>query len=305
MEAKHSKRTTAKLRVLGLVLCFTMLLGMLATSCNKGAPEATEGGSDAAQENADPKVISVLRLKEDVEAGTKITSSKFETVELDPSKVWIGAITDPEAVMGKYAQRNMTAGDFLLEKDVGEDKPVIKKALAFLFGKEPLTVGPGVKTGLGIRCDIPSSVGGDLICASLAAHKLYGSPSLIVDIDTATKMTLVNSDGAFVGTSILPGVLMGLDALSSSAALLPTVELSAPSRVIGKNTADCMRSGILYGNASMIDGMIDRIFAENGEMQVILTGSQAHLVTPYLEHSFTLDEHLVLRGLKMIFDKNN
>ena len=186
-----------------------------------------------------------------------------------------------------------------------ELNPVIKNALAFLFGKEPLTVGPGVKTGLGIRCDIPSSVGGDLICASLAAHKLYGSPSLIVDIDTATKMTLVNSDGAFVGTSILPGILMGLGALSSSAALLPTVELSAPARVIGKNTADCMRSGVIYGNASMIDGMIDRIFAENGEMQVIVTGSQAHLVTPYLGHPFTLDEHLVLRGLYLIYNKNN
>lgn len=186
-----------------------------------------------------------------------------------------------------------------------ELNPVIKNALAFLFGKEPLTVGPGVKTGIGIRCDIPSSVGGDLICASLAAHQIYSSPSLIVDIDTATKMTLVNSDGAFVGTSILPGILMGLGALSSSAALLPTVEPTAPARVIGKNTADCMRSGVIYGNASMIDGMIDRIFAENGEMQVIVTGSQAHLVTPYINHAFISDEHLVLRGLKMIFDKNN
>lgn len=186
-----------------------------------------------------------------------------------------------------------------------ELNPVIKKALSFLFGKDPLTVGPGIKTGLSIRCDIPSSVGGDLICASLAAHKLYGSPALIVDIDTATKMTLINSDGAFVGTSILPGVLMGLDALSSSAALLPTVELAPPVRVIGKNTADCMRSGIIYGNASMIDGMIDRIIAENAEAQLIITGSQAHILTPYLNHDYILDEHLVLRGLKMIYDKNN
>ena len=126
MEAKHSKRKIRKLRVLGLVLCLTMLLGMFATSCNKEAPEATEGASDAAQENAEPKVVSVLRLKEDIEAGAKITSSKFETVELDSSRVWIGAITDPDAVIGKYAQKNMLAGDFFLEKDVGKDKPVIK-----------------------------------------------------------------------------------------------------------------------------------------------------------------------------------
>ena len=186
-----------------------------------------------------------------------------------------------------------------------ELNPVIRSALFFLFGTEPLTVGPGVKTGIGIRCDMPSSVGGDLICASVAAHNLYSSPSLIVDIDTATKMTLVNSDGAFAGTSILPGVLMGLEALSSGAALLPTVELSAPDKVIGKNTADCMRSGIIYGNASMIDGMIDRVFAENGERQVIVTGSQAHLITPYIPHSYTFDEHLVLRGLDLIYNKNN
>ena len=185
-----------------------------------------------------------------------------------------------------------------------ELNPVIKSALSFLFSTEPLTVGPGVKTGIGIRCDMPSSVGGDLICASVAAEKLYGAPALIVDIDTATKMTLLNSCGAFVGTSILPGVLMSLDALSSSSALLPTVELSAPERVIGKNTADCMRSGIIFGNASMIDGMIDRIFAENGEIPVIVTGSQAHFVTPYLCHEFVLDEHLVLRGLDLIYHKN-
>ena len=186
-----------------------------------------------------------------------------------------------------------------------ELNPVIKAALAFLFDTDPLVVGPGVKTGIGIKCDMPSSVGGDLICASVAAHNLYTSPSLIVDIDTATKMTLVNADGAFAGTSILPGVLMGLCALSSGAALLPTVELSAPDRVIGKNTADCMRSGIIYGNASMIDGMIDRIFAENGERQVIVTGSQAKLITPHLKHSFIFDEYLVLRGLDLIFNKNN
>ena len=208
------------------------------------------------------------------------------------------------SVLSLHSVDRLSVTGTVISSVLPELNPVIKKALAFLFGKEPLTVGPGVKTGLGIRCDIPSSVGGDLICASLAAQKLYGSPSLIVDVDTATKMTLVNSDGAFVGTSILPGILMGLGALSSSAALLPTVELSAPSRVIGKNTADCMRSGIIYGSASMIDGMIDRIFAENGEMQVILTGSQAHLVAPYLTHGFIADDHLVLRGLKLIYDKN-
>ncbi len=208
------------------------------------------------------------------------------------------------SVLSLHSIERADVNGSIISSVLPELNPVIRSALAFLFGNEPLAVGPGVKTGIGIRCDMPSSVGGDLICASVAANKLYGSPSLIVDIDTATKMTLVNSDGAFVGTSIIPGVLMGLDALASSAALLPTVELSAPDKVIGKNTADCMRSGIIYGNASMIDGMIDRIFAENGERQVIVTGSQADLIIPYLSHSFTYDEHLVLRGLSFIYNKN-
>lgn len=182
----------------------------------------------------------------------------------------------------------------------------VKQALSLAFGIEVLTVGPGIKTGIGIRCDTPSSVGGDLICASVAAHYIYSSPSLIVDIDTATKMTVVNKSGAFIGTSIIPGVLMGLEALSNSSALLPTVEPEAPACVIAKNTADCMRSGVIYGNASMIDGMIDRIFSEIGEeMTVILTGSQANLITPHLSHGFIYDEHLVLRGLNILYKKNN
>ncbi len=183
---------------------------------------------------------------------------------------------------------------------------IIRKTVSLLFGIEALAVGPGIKTGIGIRCDTPSSVGGDLICASVAAHFIYGSPSLIIDIDTATKMTVVDKNGAFIGTSIIPGVLMGLDALAERAALLPNVEPEAPAKVIAKNTADCMRSGVIYGNASMIDGMIDRIFAEIGEeLPVIITGSQSYLVTPHLTHSFKYDGHLVLRGLNILYKKNN
>jgi type III pantothenate kinase len=153
---------------------------------------------------------------------------------------------------------------------------------------------------------MPSSVGGDLICASVAANKLYGSPSLIVDIDTATKMTLVNSDGAFAGTSILPGVLMGLEALSSGAALLPTVELSAPDKVIGKNTADCMRSGIIYGTAGAIDGLLDRMEAALGTppASIVATGGMSGLITPHRHHGLLTDETLVLKGLSIIWTKN-
>ena len=183
---------------------------------------------------------------------------------------------------------------------------VIKQAVKGICGVEPTVVGPGVKTGIGIRCDLPSSVGADIICACVAADALYGFPSLIIDLDTAVKMTAVDSTGAFVGTSIAPGITMGLDALSDGAVLLPKVELSKPAGVIAKNTADCMRSGVIYGSAAMVDGMIDRIFEELGsEQRVIVTGPEAELILPFCRHEVIYDGHLVLKGLNIIYRKNN
>lgn len=181
----------------------------------------------------------------------------------------------------------------------------IKKAVGFVFKKEPVFVGPGIKSGIGIQCDMPSSVGADLIAAAVAAHYIYGSPSLIIDIGTATKMTVVNAKGAFIGTSIVPGVLMGLNALAEETAQLPRISLEVPSAVIAKNTADCMRSGVLYGNASLVDGMIDRINEEFGEkLRVYATGGMASTVIPLCKHDICLDEHLVLKGLNILYQKN-
>ena len=181
---------------------------------------------------------------------------------------------------------------------------VIKEAIEILWKITPLTVGPGVKTGIDIHCDTPSSVGADLICACVAVHNLYKSPSLIVDMGTATKMTVLNEKGAFVGVSIIPGVLMGLNSLSENTAQLPKVGLEAPKNVIGKNTSDSMRSGVIFGNAAMIDGMIERINDEFGEeLAVYATGGFAHLIIPHCKHSIKTDEHLVLKGLNIIYKK--
>ena len=183
---------------------------------------------------------------------------------------------------------------------------VIKEAIRILWGIDSFTVGPGIKTGLNINCDDPSSVGADLICACVAAANIYKSPSLIVDMGTATKMTVVNEKGAFIGVAIMPGVMMGLNALSENTAQLPKVELDAPKAVIGKNTTDSMKSGIIYGNASMIDGMIDRINSElDTELSVYGTGGYSHLIIPHCKHKIIVDEHLVLKGLNIIYNKNN
>ena len=183
---------------------------------------------------------------------------------------------------------------------------VMKKAIKILFGVDALMVGPGIKTGISIHCDVPSSVGADLICACVAVQKQYGSPALIVDIGTATKMIVMNEKGAFVGASIAPGVLMGLNALAEETAQLPKVELSAPASVIAKNTVDCMKSGVIFGNACMVDGMIDRINEEVGKpLPVYVTGGLASSILPYCKHTMTLDEHLVLKGLAILYQKNN
>ncbi len=181
----------------------------------------------------------------------------------------------------------------------------LKSAVKMLFDVECLFVGPGIKSGIGIQCDMPSSVGADLIAAAVATHSIYGSPALIIDIGTATKMTVVNEKGAFIGTSIIPGVLMGLSALSERTAQLPRISLEKPEKVIAKNTADCMRSGVLFGNASLLDGMIDRICEEFGApLRVYATGGMASTIIPLCKHEIFVDEYLVLKGLHILYRKN-
>jgi type III pantothenate kinase len=183
---------------------------------------------------------------------------------------------------------------------------VLKKAISFIYDVEPLLVGPGIKTGLKIHCDNPASVGADLICACVAAQQLYSSPALIVDMGTATKMMVIDRASAFIGVSIIPGVLMGLKALSAGTAQLPQVSLEAPRSVIGKNTVDCMRSGVVFGNASMIDAMIDRFNEEMGEvLPVIATGGLSSTIVCHCKHDITLDDDLVLKGLNILYHKNN
>ena len=182
---------------------------------------------------------------------------------------------------------------------------VMKKAISKVYNVDPIMVGPGVKTGINILCDNPSTVGADLICACVAAHHIYGSPSLIVDMGTATKMMVVDKNGAFIGVSIIPGVGISLKALASDTAQLPQISLEAPKSVIGKNTADCMRSGVVFGNASMIDGMIDRFNQEMGcELQVIATGGLCSTIVCHCNHKILIDEDLILKGLEIIYSKN-
>lgn len=182
---------------------------------------------------------------------------------------------------------------------------VMTNVMKDLYSVDALLVSTKIETGINIVCDDPSSVGADLICACVASHFIHGSPSLIVDMGTATKMMLVDASGTFVGVSIMPGVMMGMRALSSGTAQLPQFSLDAPAKAIGTNTVDCMKSGAVFGNASMIDGMIDRFTEEYGEeLPVYATGGFSHAIIPHCKRKIILDENMVLEGLNILYNKN-
>ncbi len=181
----------------------------------------------------------------------------------------------------------------------------ISRAVKMLYDVDALIVGPGIKTGINLSVDNPSQVGADLICACVAAYNKYSSPALIIDMGTATKIMVVDENATFMGVSIIPGVELSLRALSGGTAQLPQISLEAPSRVIAKNTVECMKSGTIYGNASMLDGMIKRIEKEFGKKTThIATGGYAKTVVPHCESEITIDENLILDGLYMMYQKN-
>lgn len=183
----------------------------------------------------------------------------------------------------------------------------LKNAVRKLLGVEAFVVGPGIKTGLNIRLDNPGSLGADLVCGAVGALMKYKAPLIIFDFGTATTISGIDRQGAFLGGSIIPGINVSLRALSSSAAQLQDINTDSGSVVVvGTNTIDSMRSGILLGNASMVDGMIERYREVLGEdANVVATGGLASSVLPYCRtKGIILDEDLLLDGLLAIYRKN-
>ncbi len=186
--------------------------------------------------------------------------------------------------------------------------PIVTSALNKMFIKyyniTPKILGPGIKTGIILQADDPKSVGADLICCVAGAYSTYDK-SIIVDMGTATKYIYQNKN-TLNGVSISPGVSISMKALINSAALLPSIELQTPTKVLGKNTISCMQSGIIYGAASQVDGMIDRIKEEinDGKINVIATGGLAKIIVPLCKNKVLFDEDLVIKGLLYIYNKN-
>lgn len=181
----------------------------------------------------------------------------------------------------------------------------VRTGVVKVIGKQPMVVGPGLKTGLNIRVDVPSQVGSDRIVIAVAALAEYKAPLILMDMGTATTIDVVEENNTYIGGVIFPGVKVSLDALTSRAAQLPAISLERPRNVVGKNTVDCMRSGMMYGTAAMIDGLVDRIEEELGyRATLVATGGMAQFVTPLCKREIILEKDLLLKGLNLIYKKN-
>ena len=181
----------------------------------------------------------------------------------------------------------------------------IKNAVTRLTSIDPIIVGPGVKSGLKIKIDNPAQLGSDLVVSAVAGIKEYGVPQINIYMGTATAFSLIDKDKNFIGTSIGAGMGIEAEALSSKTSQLPNIAFETPKKVIGTNTIDSMKSGLIFQNAALIDGMIDRIEEEYGEKCVLTaTGRYASIVAPLCKHKIIIDEDMILKGLINVYYKN-
>ncbi|MBQ9519219.1 MAG: type III pantothenate kinase [Firmicutes bacterium] len=181
----------------------------------------------------------------------------------------------------------------------------MKGAVELVTGSKPLIVGPGVKTGLNIVMDNPASVGADRIVCAIAGLSMHKPPLVMIDMGTATTIDVVDENKNYIGGCIMPGLKSSLDALSEKAAQLPEISLEEPKSIIGKNTVDCMRSGFMFGFASMLDGCIDRVEEHLGKKaNVIITGGLSRFIKPLCRREMTFADDLLLTGLYIIYKKN-
>jgi type III pantothenate kinase len=224
--------------------------------------------------------------------------------------------TSPERTADELA---LVFGGFLGQEGLSFDKNVtgvilssvvpnatqqLREMVDRYFPFDAVVVEPGIKTGVPVLTDNPREVGADRIVNALAAFEKYGGPAIVVDFGTATTFDVVSAKGELLGAVIAPGLQIAMRALYEQAARLPLVEMVAPKSAVGKNTVESVQSGLVFGYASMVDGMVGRISDELGEATVIATGGLAPMV---IGECRTVDHHdpwLTLEGLRLVFDRN-
>ena len=195
--------------------------------------------------------------------------------------------------------------DCIIASVVPSVQSAISTAVSDFCDLVPIIVGPGVKTGLNIKIDNPAQLGADLVVGAVGAMAEYTLPCIFIDMGTATTVCAVDKNGAFIGGSIGAGVKLTLNALCDNTAQLPAIDITAPHSVIGTNTADCMKSGLVFGTAAMIDGLVERMIYEIGEpCSVVATGGLSKEIIKYCKNEIIYNENLVLDGLKLIYERN-
>jgi type III pantothenate kinase len=207
-----------------------------------------------------------------------------------------------------FAAEHMSTGDVtgcVISSVVPPLTPAFAEISKRYLKQEPIMVGPGIKTGLSIRTDHPAEVGADLIVSAVAARQMYGAPVIVIGFGTATTFGAVSAQGDYVGVAIAPGVATGAEALFRFAAKLPQVELARPPRAIGKNTIHSMQSGLIFGFAGLVEGLVKRMRAElGGQARVIATGGLAELIAAETDTIEVVEPDLTLFGLRMIYEMN-
>ena len=227
-------------------------------------------------------------------------------IRTDATKTSDEYCVDLKNILDIYGVKREAVEGAILASVVPQVLNSVKTAIKKLTGKSPLVVGPGLKTGLNIKIENPAQTGADLVVGAVAALREHKPPMIVIDMGTATTMMVLDETGAFIGGSISPGVKISMDALTDRTALLPGLQLDQPKRAIGRNTIDCMRSGIMLANACMIDGMIQRMEEELGcKATVIATGGIAKFVLPMCRRDIVYDKDLLLKGLAALYAENS
>lgn len=189
---------------------------------------------------------------------------------------------------------------------VPELSAAISEAVKKITGCKPMILSPGIKTGMNILIDNPAQLGADLLAGGIGAAALYPLPCLVIDLGTASKISVIDKNGAFCGCTISPGIGISLDALSARTSQLPSISLKTPARAIGKNTIDSMQSGTVFGYAAMIDGLCEKLEEELGDkvMSTVATGGLAKDLIKSCKRDIVYNGELILYGLKVLFEKN-
>lgn len=237
-----------------------------------------------------------------MEEGKCIFVERLSTVR---TKTELEYAIDIKNVLDIYHIKRSELKGGIISSVVPQITTVVKLAVEKILGSEVLVVGAGIKTGLNIRIDNPAQLGSDLVVDSVAAIAEYPAPMLVFDMGTANTVCVIDKNKNYIGGMIYPGIGVSLDSLTANASQLGGIGIEAPGHIIGKNTVECMKSGVIYSSAAAIDGIIDRLVEEmNGDVTVIATGGLAKKIVPFCRRKIILDDNLLLKGLEIIYRKN-